>query len=67
MSARSQVESYIARVQRRLQLQATLRGLAILAALALTLTIALVLLLNRDAFPGTPSQTHVWAWLPPSC
>lgn len=52
MSARLQLDSYIARVQRRLQLRATLRGLAILAAAALAITVAQVLLLNHYAFPA---------------
>ena len=52
MSYRNQLDSYIARLQARLQLGAWLRGAAIFAATALVVTIALVLVLNRFAFPA---------------
>ena len=51
MSRQSELSSYIARLQRRLQVAATLRGAAILAGTALVATLALVALLNRYAFP----------------
>lgn len=51
MSRQSELNSYITRLQRRLRLGAWLRGAAIFAGTALTVTIALVLLLNHYAFP----------------
>jgi hypothetical protein len=52
MSNRSQLSSYIAQLQRRLRLEAWFRGAAIFTGTALIVTIALVLLLNRLAFPA---------------
>jgi len=52
MSSQGELNSYIARLQRRLRLQASLRGVAILFGTALAITIALVFVLNRYAFPA---------------
>ena len=52
MSNHSQLNSYIAQLQQRLRLGAWLRGAAIFAGTALVVTVALVLLLNRFAFPA---------------
>jgi hypothetical protein len=51
MSRQNELNSYIARLQRRLQLGAWLRGVATFAGTALIVTLALVLLLNHYAFP----------------
>jgi hypothetical protein len=51
MSRQNELNSYIARLQRRLRLGAWLRGAAIFSGTALLVTIALVLLLNYYAFP----------------
>ena len=51
MSHARELNSYIARVRRTLQLRAGLLGAAMLCATALALTLALVLVLNRYAFP----------------
>jgi hypothetical protein len=51
MSRQNELNSYIARLQRRLRLGAWLRGAAIFTGTALIVTIALVLLLNHYAFP----------------
>ena len=51
MSKHSELNSYIARLQKRLRLGAWLRGAAILAGTALIVTVALVLALNQLAFP----------------
>jgi hypothetical protein len=53
MSKQRELNSYIAGLQQRLRLGAWLRGAAIFTATALSVTIALVLVLNRFAFPGT--------------
>lgn len=52
MSRRDELNSYIARLQQRLQLGAWLRGAAIFTGTALAVTVALVLLLNHFAFPS---------------
>ena len=52
MNNRSELTLYIAQLQRRLRLGVWLRGAAIFTATALTVTVALVLLLNRFAFPA---------------
>ncbi len=52
MSKQSELNSYIAAVQKRLRLGAWMRGAAIFTGTALVVTIALVLLLNRLAFPA---------------
>ncbi|MGA7110115.1 MAG: hypothetical protein WBV28_21510 [Terracidiphilus sp.] len=52
MSYSSELNSYIAQVQRRLRLGAWLHGAAIFAGTALLATFALVLLLNPLAFPA---------------
>jgi hypothetical protein len=52
MSRQSELNSYIARLQQRLRLKAWLRGAAIFSATALLVTLALVLILNRFAFPA---------------
>jgi hypothetical protein len=52
MSYHSELSSYIAKLQKRLRLGAWLRGAAIFAGTALMVTVLLVLLLNRFAFPG---------------
>src|ERR1035438_1136770 len=51
MSKHSELNSYIARLQKRLRLGAWLRGAATLAGTALIFTVALVLALNQLAFP----------------
>ncbi|MGI4854907.1 MAG: hypothetical protein ACRYF4_12780 [Janthinobacterium lividum] len=51
MSKASELNSYIARVQRTLRLRAGLRGAAIVLAVALVVTLVLVAYLNRRAFP----------------
>jgi hypothetical protein len=52
MSNHSELNSYIAQLQQRLRLGAWLRGAAVFAATALAVTVALVFVLNRFAFPG---------------
>jgi hypothetical protein len=52
MSNSSELLSYIARLQRRLRLGAGLRGAAIFTSAALLVTLGLVWLLNRLAFPA---------------
>ena len=52
MSNHSELSSYIAKLQKRLRLGAWLRGAAIFAGTALIVTVLLVLLLNRFAFPA---------------
>jgi Domain of unknown function (DUF4175) len=51
MSHHSELDSYIARAQQRLRLGAWLQGAAVFAGTALVVTVALVLVLNRFAFP----------------
>jgi hypothetical protein len=51
MSKQSELNSYIVQVQQRLRLGAWVRGAAIFVGTALVVTILLVLLLNRLAFP----------------
>jgi len=52
MSYRSELNSYIARLQQRLRLKVWLQGAATLAGTALLITLALVLVLNQFAFPA---------------
>jgi hypothetical protein len=52
MSYRNELNSYIARLHRRLRLGAWLRGAAIFTGTALFVTVVLVLLLNQLAFPA---------------
>jgi hypothetical protein len=52
MSNHSELSSYIVKLQKRLRLGAWLRGAAIFAGTALIVTVLLVLLLNRFAFPA---------------
>ena len=52
MSHRNELNSYITRLRRRLRLGAWLRGAAIFTGTALFVTLVLVLLLNRLAFPA---------------
>ena len=51
MSNSSELNSYIAKLQKRLRLGAWLRGAAIFTGTALVVTLALVLVLNHLAFP----------------
>jgi hypothetical protein len=51
MSKQSELQNYIQRVRRMLQVRVGLRGAAIFFATALILTLLLVLLLNHYAFP----------------
>lgn len=51
MSKQAELNGYIVRVRRMLQLRAGLRGTVVLLAVALLCTLLLVLLLNRSAFP----------------
>jgi hypothetical protein len=52
MSHLSELDSYIVRLQRRLRLGVCLRGAAVFTASALAVTLLLVVLLNRLAFPA---------------
>src|SRR3954453_11654474 len=52
MSKQSELNSYIAQIQQRLRLGAWMRGAAIFTATALLVTVGLVWLLNRFAFPA---------------
>src|ERR1700751_4503009 len=52
VSRQAELNSHIARLQHRLRLGAWLRGAAIFTATALVVTVSLVLLLNRFAFPS---------------
>ncbi len=52
MSYSSELNSYIAQVRQRLQLGAWLRGTTLFAGTALVVTLVLVLVLNRLAFPA---------------
>lgn len=52
MSYSSELNSYIAKVRQRLQLGAWVRGAAVFAGTALLVTLGLVLVLNRLAFPA---------------
>lgn len=52
MSNRSDLNLYIARLQQRLRLGAWLRGAAIFTGTALSLTVVLVFILSRFAFPA---------------
>jgi hypothetical protein len=51
MSRREELNEYIGQVQGRLRLDATVRGAAIVAAVALVSTVAITLVLNKYAFP----------------
>ena len=51
MSHQAELNSYIARLVQRLRLLASLRGAAIFTGTALLVTVALVLVLNKYAFP----------------
>src|SRR5579871_252983 len=51
MSRREQLNLYIGQVQQRLRLDASVRGAAVVAAVALVATVLLTLILNRYAFP----------------
>jgi hypothetical protein len=51
MSHSTELIAYIARLRRRLRLGAWLRGAAVFCATALLVTVALILVLNRLAFP----------------
>ena len=64
MSKRSELNLYIQRVQRRLRLDAGVRGVAVIAAVALISTIVLTLILNAYAFPErglTPARVGLFA------
>ncbi len=52
MSNHSELNSYIEQLQKRLRLGAWLRGMAIFTGTALVVTVVLVLVLNRFAFPA---------------
>ena len=52
MSRQDELNSYISKLQRRLQLGAWLRGGAIFVSTALLVTVVLVLVLNHYAFPA---------------
>lgn len=60
MSNQVALRSYIARVRQRLQLRAGVRGLMIVFATALAMTLLLVLLLNHFAFPHTGTVQARW-------
>jgi hypothetical protein len=63
MSKQSELNSYIAGLQQRLRMGTWLRGAAIFFATALTITIALVLVLNHFAFPAHGVTGARWALL----
>lgn len=52
MTARQQLDTYLAQLRQRLRIRATLRGAAILASSALVTTVVLVLIANALAFSG---------------
>jgi hypothetical protein len=52
VTARQQLDTYLAQLHRRLRIRATLRGAAILASSALVTTVVLVLIANGLAFSG---------------
>ena len=52
MSNSSELNGYISRLRHRLRLDAWLRGAAIFMGTALGVTLVLVLILNRLAFPA---------------
>src|SRR5215472_3410147 len=52
MSKRDQLDTYLKQVEKRLRLDALLRGSAILTSVALVVTVALVLTTNALAFSG---------------
>jgi hypothetical protein len=59
MSARTELNSYLAELERRLRLTAALRGAAILASVALAATVVLVLIANAFAFsPWSVKETR---------
>ena len=63
MSRRSELNLYIRRLQRRLRLDASVRGAAVIAAVALTVTVSLTLILNAYAFPErglTPARVALF-------
>jgi hypothetical protein len=51
MSRREQLNLYIGQIQRRLRLDASVRGTAVVASVALVATVLLTLILNAYAFP----------------
>ena len=63
MSRRSELNSYIVRLQQRLRINAALRGAAILVASAAAVTVILVWLLNRWAFPAQGTAAARWTLL----
>ncbi len=60
MSKTSELNSFIARMRQRLRLGAWLRGAAIFSGAALGVTIILVLVLNRLAFPAQGVSVGRW-------
>lgn len=60
MSNRSDLNLYIARLQQRLRLGAWLRGAAIFTGTALSLTVVLVFILSRFAFPAHGVTAARW-------
>ncbi|MGA2048363.1 MAG: hypothetical protein ABSG96_11760, partial [Terracidiphilus sp.] len=63
MSKQSELNSYIAELRQRLRLGTWLQGGAIFFATAVTITIVLVLVLNRFAFPAHGVTGARWALL----
>jgi len=63
MSSRIELNSYIARLQQRLRVKALLRGIAVLVASAIAVTVVLVWVLNRIAFPVQGTVVARWAML----
>jgi hypothetical protein len=64
MSRREQLNLYIGQVQQRLRLDASVRGAAVVAAVALVATVLLTLVLNAYAFPEhglTPARLMLLA------
>jgi hypothetical protein len=64
MSRREQLNQYIERVQRRLRVDASVRGAAMVAVAALAGTVVLALILNAYAFPErglTPARIALFA------
>ena len=66
MSQRHQLKLYIKRVQQRLRLDASIRGAAVIAGVALVVTVCLALILNAYAFPErglTPARIVLFSCL----
>ena len=70
MNKREELNLYIARVQTRLRLDASVRGVAVVACVALVATVLLALILNAFAFPErglTPARVALFASIFMAC